>query len=106
MNKYIKDGKVGVLISPGFGSGWSTWNPDYSEYLLFDRELIQAVLDGDFNKVESIAEATIGEETYLHTGGAHDLTVHWLDPGTQFKVDEYDGHETLKVLEEVDLFTA
>ena len=26
--KYIKDGKVAVAYSPGFGAGWSTWNDD------------------------------------------------------------------------------
>jgi len=28
MTKYIRDGKVAVLYSPGFGAGWSTWNDD------------------------------------------------------------------------------
>lgn len=26
MDKVIKDGKVAVLYSPGFGAGWFTWN--------------------------------------------------------------------------------
>ena len=27
-DKVIRDGKVAVIISPGFGAGWSTWADD------------------------------------------------------------------------------
>ena len=34
MNKIEKDGNVAVLYSPGYGAGWSTWNDDkYQEML-------------------------------------------------------------------------
>ena len=26
MTKCIRDGKVAILYSPGYGAGWSTWN--------------------------------------------------------------------------------
>ena len=41
VKKLIRDGKVGVIISPDFGAGWSTWNDDEDrEAMLFDSELI------------------------------------------------------------------
>ena len=52
MEKYIKDGKVGVLVSPGYGAGWSTWGDDgLRDQLALDSRLVQAKLDG-WNKHE------------------------------------------------------
>ena len=40
MNKVIRDGKVAVVVSPGFGAGWSTWafrgEEDYRDFMMFD----------------------------------------------------------------------
>ena len=41
MEKVIKDGKVGVLVSPGFGAGFYTWG--YPEEAIFDPTLIELV---------------------------------------------------------------
>lgn len=43
MKKLIRDGKVAVLVSPGFGAGWSTWNGD-DEDAIFNKRLALAVL--------------------------------------------------------------
>jgi len=95
MSKLEKDGKVAVLISPGFGAGWSTWNTEIRDALLFDPEIAQAVLDGDKKKAASIAERKYPDGYF---GGARDLTVEWLDKGTVFEVEEYDGRESLHVI--------
>ena len=31
MNKVIRDGKVAVLYSPGYGAGWYSWNWNHPE---------------------------------------------------------------------------
>jgi hypothetical protein len=91
--KYYNDkGEVGVLVSPGYGAGWYSWNPDQPE-LLFDKDIVQAVLDGDKDKVEAVAEEKYGDSIYI--GGASNLIVVWLKPGTLFRIDEYDGAESL-----------
>ena len=43
VERYInEDGKVGVLISGGFGAGWSTWADSKDrEFFLFDRGLVK-----------------------------------------------------------------
>ena len=46
MDKVIRDGKVAVLVSYGYGAGWSTWNSARSDSLLFDPDIVQMVLDG------------------------------------------------------------
>ena len=46
MTKYIRDGEVAVLYSPGYGAGWSTWaEGSEREQLLYDPDIVQLVLD-------------------------------------------------------------
>lgn len=103
MNKLERDGKVAVLYSPGFGAGWSTWNSEHAEVLLFDPEIVQAVLDGDRAKAGEIAEQKCPG---VYIGGNHDLQVEWLNKGDQFEVEEYDGSESVHVIGNRTYFTA
>ncbi len=93
--KYIKDGEVAVLVSSGFGAGWYTWNTAH-EGLLFDKDIVEAVLADDLEKAGDIAQAKYGEHVY--TGGKRDLRVVWVPVGSQFEIDEYDGSESLHVI--------
>ena len=94
MNKLIRDGKVAVLISPEYGAGWSTWNYDLPE-ILFDPEVVKMVED----KTDSVTIQLYCDAKYPdhYLGGADDLEVKWLAVGTEFKVNEYDGFETLEI---------
>lgn len=48
MEKVIRDGKVAVLYSPGYGAGWSTWcyNDDLVKTLLFHPLIVEKVESG------------------------------------------------------------
>ena len=35
---YNENGELGVLISPGFGAGWSSWNCDE---IAFDKRVVE-----------------------------------------------------------------
>lgn len=100
--KIEKDGKVAVLYSPGYGAGWSTWNnEEWRALLTMHRDIVQCVLDNDKNKAAEIAEKLIcditgNKDEYVCVLGAEDLTVRWLDKGTQFEITEYDGSESLE----------
>lgn len=89
--RLIRDGMVAVLISPGYGAGWSTWN-DEPERLLFHKDLVEAIEAGDRQKAEEIAEI-LCPGVYL--GGLRDIQIKWLSIGTSFMVHEYDGHESI-----------
>jgi hypothetical protein len=115
MNKVIRDGKVAVLYSPGFGSGWYTWNTlrgDDDEQriqLIFDPVLVELVEKRnkdnqyDFTKrIEERAEEILPEGYF---GGAGDLTIKWLPVGTKFRIEEYDGSESITTTEELWLTT-
>ncbi|WP_289241823.1 hypothetical protein [Delftia sp.] len=73
-----------------------SWNGEYRDILLFDKEIVQAVLDGDRAKAERIAKEKC-PKAYL--GGSGQLQVEWVTKGARIEVDEYDGHESLTVVE-------
>lgn len=98
--KVIRDGKVAVLISPGFGAGWPTWaSGDTELLLLFDRKFVEACEAG-VEDIEPIARELTGDE-YVYCGGWRDVRIEWLPVGTQFTVEEYDGSESLRGVEDL-----
>lgn len=96
MEKVIKDGKVAILYSPGFGAGWYTWNSGESA-LVFDSIIVNAIMDGDKAKALARAEE-ICPDGYF--GGLDDLKVGWVPIGEAFEITEYDGSESVKIIGE------
>ena len=90
MNKVVRDGLVAVIVSGGFGAGWSTWNEDEDA---FDPEIVKWIEGGKVG--EPLKEGD--NRSALGLGQAH---IVWLPVGTLFRIDEYDGSETLITLEE------
>lgn len=106
VEKLIRDGKVAVLYSPGYGAGWSTQNEnDQAKLLLFDKEIAEAVLEGNKEKAAEIAERKC-DGKYVCTLGCRDLEVEWLDEGTVFDIDEYDGAESVRIISSESFFVA
>ena len=104
MEKYIRDGKVAVLISPGFGAGWSTWNPFYPQ-MLFDPVIVEMLLN-----VQKLDAAFVTGQIQAHVevnypdayvGGLENLAVKWIPVGTEFIVNEYDGSESLRIKNDI-----
>ena len=92
--KLVRDGKVAVLISPGFGAGWYTWINE--PWALYDPVIVQMLelgLPDVRDKIVAYCNVTYGEDHYY--GGVDDLCVVWLDEGTKFYVKEYDGSESV-----------
>jgi len=42
----------------------------------------------------------------VYTGGVQDLEVFWIPEGTKFQITEYDGAESLELLDDIDWITA
>jgi len=103
MMKKIKDGKLAVLYSPGFGAGWYTWHG--IEELLFDPVLVDMVLDnaGEL-AMRNYCEETYGTDNYY--GGLEDLTVAFVDTGDKFRIEEYDGAESVMCMNDYRWFEA
>jgi hypothetical protein len=102
MNKVIRDGKVAVLYSPGFGAGWYSWNPDKLE-CLFSPEIVKMVENKE-EITEDVCNSLFGKDFY--SGGSEQLQIAWIPEGTKFRVHEYDGSESIVYLDINDFYTA
>jgi hypothetical protein len=101
MEKVIKNGKVAVLISHGYGAGWYSWNTEY-EQLLFHPKLVEMVeQDRNSEITDEWVKENLGINIY--TGGVDGLTIHWLPEGMAFTVEEYDGAESIRTIEDLVL---
>jgi len=102
MDKVIRNGKVAILYSPGFGAGWSTWNDSNKDFLLFDPDIVAAVQDGNRQLAADLAEKKgkefFGEDDYTCVLGARDLKIEWVEQGEAFEITEYDGSEQLNIV--------
>jgi hypothetical protein len=90
MQKLIRDDKVAVLLSPGFGAGWYTWHN--IEELVYDPSIAEWVEKVELDKVRAYMELKYPE---VYCGGLEDLRVTWVPVGERFRIDEYDGSESL-----------
>lgn len=88
MEKIIRDGKVAVAVSYGFGAGWSTW----TDIDPMDARFNQLFLDGKFDEAKALCD----ELDLGHAGGAEDVVIEWVPVGTEFIITEYDGSESLE----------
>ena len=104
IDKITRDGFVAVIISGGYGMGWSTWHTgDQEEYtsMVFDPAIVELIRIRDANNqliTESRYDVNSKIKNYcqLRYGYTVDnLEVEWVKEGTRFKIIEYDGDEYL-----------
>lgn len=99
MNKIIFNGRVAVLVSHGWGAGWYSWHG--VEELLYDPIVVELVRKADFEKVDlsdeiiQYCEKKYGDDIYF--GGIDGLTIEWVPVGEKFRINEYDGAESLEL---------
>ena len=105
-----------VLIAPNYGAGWSTWTGgDDSEKLLTDSRIIRFYHD-TYLKTKTREVGPFQE--FLESLGIHNVYITTLRPlkdyleieripkGTRFRVDEYDGSESIVYFQEENWVTA
>lgn len=101
MDKVIRDGKVAVLYSPGFGAGWYTWH-NIAE-LIYDPRIVHYVETGEKELILSYVDEVYPD---VYCGGVDDLEIAWINEGTLFRINEYDGNESIETKEDVDWLVA
>ena len=91
MEKYYNENEdVGVLVSPGFGAGWSTWN---TTEIALDKRVIEKFLENVSSAEMCDYIEEIGyERPYM--GGYSSLELEFVPRGVKFKNNEYDVHES------------
>ena len=105
MDKVIRDGKVAVLVSRGYGAGWSTWTDEIETYL-FHPKLVQMVEEERHSEITTEwMEQELGLDV-SYTGGTDGLEFEWVPVGTKFVIHEYDGHESLRTIDDFYWITA
>lgn len=103
MEKVIRDGKVAVLLSAGYGAGWGSWNYGIHDVIMFHPKIVQMVEDGrEMDITEEWLEKELGLEG-VYTGGRDGLYIKWVPEGTKFRIDEYDGAETIITDEDLNI---
>ena len=103
MEKLIRGNRVAVLYSPGFGAGWYSWNLEHPE-LLFDPGLADLVDTGaEDDKINAYVSLKWPD---IYTGGAEDLRIEWVPIGTEFRIHEYDGAESVECKDKLNWITA
>lgn len=101
MNKVIRDGKVAVLYSPGYGAGFYTWSAPLEA--IFDPELVDLIEQEKYSEAFKYVEKTYPD---AYSGGVHDLEIAWLPEGAKFIIEEYDGSESIMVMDKMNWITA
>jgi hypothetical protein len=102
MNKLVRDGMVAVLYSPDYGSGWYTWNRNQPE-LLFDPAIVQLVEEDKFDELKTYVTLKYPN---IYEGGMWELKIAWIPEGAMFRINEYDGDESIELKDDADWFTA
>ena len=92
MNKLVRDGKVAVLYSPGYGAGWYSWHQ--FEELLYDPSIVLWLESEEPDKIQNYLTLKYPGEYF---GGLQDLSVQWIDQGAEFRITEYDGAESIEL---------
>lgn len=101
-DRIVRDGKeVCVLVSPGYGGGFCTWNDCISP---MDPRLVLLVLAGKRDLLAKANPSEVAEflglgDEYVSLHGARDLTIYHVPLGKRFRLDEYDGAESVEVLD-------
>ena len=98
LQRYVRDGKIAVLYSPGYGSGWSSWNDDeYKDDLMHHPEFVKKVLENKQSELtEEFCQNVLGTTHYICTAGACDLEVEWMPMGSKYIIEEFDGSESIE----------
>ena len=87
-----------VLVSSGFGAGWSTWSGEYSALeLATDSGLVELVESGA--PLSQWYAYVADKWPNAYTGGLEDVHVVEVAEGEYWRITEYDGSESLEPLD-------
>ena len=84
-----------VMISPGYGAGWSTLN---NKELATDKRVIEAFESGMSEKDMQKYLSSIGYDN-VYMGGYDACVLEEVPKGTMFEITEYDGHESIRYID-------
>jgi hypothetical protein len=106
MEKVIVDGKVAVVIHPEYGLGWSSAYPDIPE-LLFDPGIISLFKEKQWEKLKTYLVLKFPDVAYSYSDlEIKALVICWVRQGTKFRIESYDGMESIVLYDDEEWFVA
>lgn len=123
MEKYYNNkSELGILISPGWGAGWSTWYKDFDNKegeqryaIALDKRVIEFWMNHKYDKekTETINETykmqdfleSIGYD-HVYMGGYAQLKLVFIPKGQLFCILEQDGYESIETPESMGMIIA
>lgn len=107
VKKVVHEDMVAVLYSPNYGTGWYSWHgiPE----LLFDPKLVEMVEAGATVREQQHYVRRNYQNHKLALGDyvmMPELLIAWIPSGTRFRIHEYDGSESVVILDEEDYIVA
>jgi hypothetical protein len=89
---------VAVVISPGVGAGWSTWNEDIDPCNPYIAAAI--ILGYDDDKLREVIKYFY---PYSYSGGLiYRNHIEWIPSGVEFIVAECDGYESVRFRDNIN----
>ena len=108
---YNDKGEIGILVSYGYGAGWSSWS-EYGIKLAVDKRIIEKFNEhidddewcreiGSFHDNDIKTEfqnflSSIGYDN-VYLGGLKDCELVFVPQGSAIRITEYDGNENLEI---------
>lgn len=104
--KVVRFGKVAVIYSPQHGAGWYSWHGVLE--LVFDPGLVDLIERGaDTTEIERHCISLFPEDANLpYFGGMDELVIAWIPTGSLFRINEYDGSESIVLQDDDDWIVA
>jgi hypothetical protein len=100
--KVIRDGKVAIIYSPGYGRGWYSWSRTRNDELLFDPGLVQLIeSNSNYDKIREYCQKHFPDD-YCTSN----LSIKWIPVGAKFIIQEYDGSESVVLLDDFNWIEA
>lgn len=107
------DVRVAVLISTGYGAGWSSWHLEHGnafsavairKRMCLDSTIIKYLFSSakdDGMTYEQLMTTYIGfpPDNIPYDGGFKDLEVRFIPEGSLFQIIEYDGAEGIQIFD-------
>ena len=121
VERYVRaDGKVGLILSYGFFSGWSTrirlvldpMEPSFprrarrmEEIAIFDKDIVAAVLTGDIPRARAVAIKKMKLARDFSRDNT-DLRVVWVARGDEFEIISAPESEEIRLKEAIEFWRA
>ena len=107
-----------VLVSLGYGAGWSTWNNDELKSIAYDKRIVKYIIEHKKDKAKwdsdwddaGMLTPSKGEKDFsdflkklgykvenMYFGGVAQIEVNKVSSNSKWRITEYDGWETLEI---------